>query len=133
MSQENVEIVKRLWNAFNRADITALGEICTEDFEFISVLTDVDAATYRGPETWTLYFERMAETWDAWQVEDVRIFDAGGSRVVAIARLVGTGKSSGAQVEQEIGLDYTLRSGKLWRLRSYRDSAKALEAAGLSE
>ena len=93
----------------------------------------MDSATYRGPETWALYFERMTETWDGWQVEDVRIFDAGGNCVVALARLVGTGRSSGVKVGQEIGLVYTLNSGKLWRLRSYRDSAKALEAAGLSE
>ncbi len=79
------------------------------------------------------YFDRMHETWEEWQVEDFRVFDAGDDRVVAVARLVGKGKTSGAAVEHEVGLAYTIKRGKLWRLRSYLDPADAFEAAGLSE
>jgi ketosteroid isomerase-like protein len=135
MSQENVDLVWRLVEAFNGRDMEGLAEASHEDLEFVSVLTAVDTggATYRGSETWTSYFAAMDETWEEWQVEDFRVFDGGEDRVVGVFRIVGTGKHSGAPVEHEIGLAYRIREGKLWRMRSYLDPAEALEAAGLSE
>src|SRR6478672_4381469 len=123
MSQENVEIVRRAREAFNRRDLRALAEMSHEDLEFESVLTAVDAggSTYRGSKTWASYFARMDEAWKDWQVEDFRPIDAGEDRVVAMFRLTGTGKSSGARVEQTVSLVYWLRDGKLWRMKSYLD------------
>jgi ketosteroid isomerase-like protein len=135
MSQENVDLVWRLVEAFNGRDMGGLAELSHEDLEFVSVLTAVDAggATYRGPETWTSYFAAMDETWEEWQVEDFRVFDGGEDRVAGVFRIVGTGKHSSAPVEHEIGLAYRIREGKLWRMRSYLDPAEALEAAGVRE
>jgi ketosteroid isomerase-like protein len=135
MSQENVELVHRAREAFNRRDLRALAELVHEDFEFISVLTAVDArgGTYRGPQAWASYFARMDDSWEDWRVEDFRAFDAGDDRVASVFRLVGTGKSSGARVDRPAGIAYWLRDGKFWRMRSYLDPAEALEAVGLSE
>ena len=113
MSQENVEIVKRAADAFNRRDMRALAEASHEDLEFVSVLTAVDAggARYRGSGAWASYFEAMNETWEDWHAEDFRFFDAGEDRVVGVFRLVGTGKHSGAPVER----------GSAWRTGSERE------------
>jgi ketosteroid isomerase-like protein len=75
----------------------------------------------------------MDDTWEDWQVEDFRVFDAGDDRVAAVFRLVGTGKSSGARVERAVGLAYWLRDGKIWRMQSFPDPGEALAAVGLSE
>ena len=135
MSQENVEIVHRAIDAFNRRDIRALAELSHEDLEFVSVLTAVDAggASYHGSGAWASYFAVMNETWEDWHVEDFRLFDAGEDRVACVFRLVGKGKHSGAPVEREVGLAYRIREGKLWRMRSYLDPSEALEAMGLRE
>jgi ketosteroid isomerase-like protein len=135
MSQENVELVHRAREAFNRRDFRALAELTHDDLEFVSVLTAVDAGggTYRGPQAWVSYFARMDDTWEDWQVEDFRVFDAGDDRVAAAFRLVGTGKSSGVRVERAVGIAYWLRDGKFWRMRSFLDPGEALEAVGLSE
>jgi ketosteroid isomerase-like protein len=135
MSKENVEIVKRAADAFNRRDMRALAEASHEDLEFVSVLTAVDAggASYHGSGAWASYFEAMNETWEDWRAEDFRFFDAGEDRVVGEFRLVGKGKHSGARVEREIGLAYRIRDGKLWRMRSYLDPNEALKAVGLRE
>jgi uncharacterized protein len=134
-SQQNLEIVRRAREAFNRRDLEALEEMSDPELEFVSALAAVDAGenTYRGRETWASYFARMDEAWDDWHVEDFRTVDAGEDRVVAIFRLAGRGKSSGASVERTIGLAYWLRDGKLWRMRSYLDPGEALEAVGLTE
>jgi ketosteroid isomerase-like protein len=134
MSWENVEVVRRAGEAFNRPDrVRALAELSDDDLEFVSVLTAVDAegGTYRGPDSWATYFARMADIWDDWRVEDLEIFDAGSDRVAAVFRLAGKGKGSGASVQQTIGLAYRIRHGKLWRMRSYLDPAEALRAVGL--
>ena len=135
MSQENVELVRRAIEAFNRRDLRALAEFMHDDFEFVSVLTAVDAegATYRGSEAWTTYFADMDQTWKDWHAEDPQIFDAGDDQVACLFRLVGTGRYSDAAVERAAGLAYYVRDGKLWRMRSYMDPADALKAVGLRE
>jgi ketosteroid isomerase-like protein len=135
MSQENVEIVLRAQEAFNRRDLQTLAELTDEDFEFVSVLTAVDAgeSTYRGPQALASYFAAIDDTWENWQVEDFRVFDAGGDHLAVVCRLVGTGKSSGASVERKVGMAWRLRDGKLWRVRSYLDPNDALRVVGLSE
>jgi ketosteroid isomerase-like protein len=133
MSQENVELVQRAWHAFQAEDVPALVEMSHQDLEFVSAMSAVDAPTYRGPQLWTSYFERMHETWEEWLIEDFNVFDAGDDRVAAVFRLIGTGRRSGVRVEQESGLAYTLRQGKLWRIHTYLDPDEALAAVGLSE
>ncbi len=135
MSQENVELISRVYEAFNREDIATLRELSDEDLEFVSVFAEVDTggATHRGRDLWAGYFARIGETWDEWRAEDLRVFDAGGDRVAAVVRLVGKGKGSRIPVDREIGLAYTLRQGKLWRMHVYLNPGEALEAVGLSE
>ena len=135
MSRENVEVVRKAGEAFNRRDPKALTALSHEDLEFVSALSAVEAggATYRGPDTWVKYFAVMDEAWEEWQVEDLEVFDAGDDRAAAVFRLVGKGRHSGARAGQTIGLVYRFRDGKLWRMRSYLDPAEALQAMGLSE
>jgi ketosteroid isomerase-like protein len=135
MSRENMELVRRAGEAFNRHDIEALAAISDDDLEFLSALGSVDSggAAYRGPGAWAAYFARMDEIWDGWRLEDLEVFDGGDDRVAAVFRLIGNGKGSGVPVDHRIGLAYRMRQGKLWRMRSYLDPTDALEAVGLRE
>ena len=134
MSQENVEIVRALIEAFNRHDLKALAELSHEDLEFVSVVTvEAEEATFRGPDTWASYFAAMDQTWDDWRAEDFQVLDAGEDRVVCLFRIAGSGKQSGVPVERAVGLAYRIRQGRVWRMRSYLDPDEALEAVGLSE
>ena len=135
MSRENVEIVHRAGEAFNRHDVEALAAISDDDLEFVSALAAVETGgvAYQGPRAWGAYFARMDEMWDDWHIEDLEVFDAEGDRVAAVFRLVGKGRASGVPVDHRIGLAYRMRQGKLWRMRSYLDPEEALEAVGLRE
>ena len=135
MSQENVELVRRVYEAFTRRDVAALADYSHEDLEWVSVLAAVDgeAAVFRGRETWVNYFAVMDETWDGWQVAELQLRDAGDDRVAAIFHWHGTGRQSGALIHQEVGITYRIRAGKVWRIRSYSDPSEALEAVGLRE
>jgi ketosteroid isomerase-like protein len=133
MSQENVEIARQNTVGFNSRDLQALAEICTEDFEFISVLTPVDETTYQGQEAWAAYFEAMEEAWGEWRTEDFEFIDAGEDQVVVVCQLVGKSKHGGLPLQREVGLLYSFRDGRIWRLQAFLDPAEALEAVGLSE
>jgi ketosteroid isomerase-like protein len=134
MSQKNVDFVLRAIDAFNREDLPALAEFCTEDFEFASMLTAVEAggSTYRGPDAWGEYFARMHETWSEWSVSDFQVFDAGEEEVVALVRMAGRGHNSGVAVHRTIGMTYRLRGGRIARMRAYLDPDEAFEAVGLA-
>jgi ketosteroid isomerase-like protein len=133
MSQENVDVARKNTVAFNRRDLPALAEMCDEDFEFVSVLTAVDETTYTGKNALATYFGAMDEAWAEWRTKDFQFFDTHGDRVVVVCRLVGKSRQGGVPLEREIGLLYTIRHGKVWRLRGYLDPREALKAIGLSE
>jgi ketosteroid isomerase-like protein len=130
MPPENVEVVRRSIDAFNRRDLRELAELCHEDLEFVSVLTAVEETSYRGKDAFARYLAVMDQTWEEWRTEDHRIFDGGDDRVAGVLRLIGKGRHSGVPVEREVGLAYTIRQGKIWRLRSYLNPVEALEAVG---
>jgi ketosteroid isomerase-like protein len=70
--------------------------------------------------------------WDEYGSEVEELIDAG-NHVIAVIRSWGRGKQSEAAVETGEHHVWTLRDGKLWRLRVYPDEAEALEAVGLWE
>jgi ketosteroid isomerase-like protein len=53
--------------------------------------------------------------------------------VVVTYRTKARGRGSGATVDQAFTLLWTLRVGKVVRIRAYADRAQALAAAGLPE
>jgi ketosteroid isomerase-like protein len=97
------------------------------------MLSAVEEASYRGGEAWNGYFTDMAKVWGDWRAEDAEIFEADDRHLASVFRMIGPGKASGAPVEQRVGVTYTFRDGKIWRMRSYLDPREALETLGLSE
>jgi ketosteroid isomerase-like protein len=63
MAKQDVELVRSAIEAFNRRDLKTLSQLMHDDFEFVSVLTAVDAegATYRGSDAWTGGPEAVAD------------------------------------------------------------------------
>jgi ketosteroid isomerase-like protein len=139
MSQENdrnVDVVAKAIEVFNRRDMAALADLSEQDLEIVSALTaaNLGGSKHFGQRrAWTDYFAAMDESWDEWGIEDADFRDAGGEQVVCRCRLVGKGKNSGVPVERTVGIVFRLKSGRLWRIRSYLDPAEALAAVGLAE
>ena len=48
MSQENVEIVRRAFEAFNRRDMTAFLDLLDPDVEWVPILAVLEGRVYRG-------------------------------------------------------------------------------------
>jgi ketosteroid isomerase-like protein len=131
MSQENVEIVRRAYEAWNEADMRALREMYCPDAMLVRGLEGwPETAPIVGRKTLLEYFEQLRETWDADTVETTRVID-GGDRVVV--RTIWRGAGHGPDMKMEWTVVCTLRNGKIFLLEYFWDHAEALETLGLTE
>ena len=133
MSQQNVEVVRRLFEAQAQRDGDTIRELYHPSIEWddISGLWG-DWGARRGRDgvregfaSWFEAFEDVAFTAE-------HFLDAG-EQVVVATRIQGRGRGSGVEVDQRITLLWVLTDGRVTRVAGYRDRSEALEAAGLSE
>jgi ketosteroid isomerase-like protein len=131
MSQENVEIVRAAFEA-GRVGFAGVLPYLHPEIEWTTTGAFLEAATYRGHEGVLRYIGSMEAEFDDLRNEPEDFVDAG-EEVVAVSRVSGRGKRSGAAVELTIASVSSLRDGKIVRIRNYVTRTEALEAAGLSE
>jgi ketosteroid isomerase-like protein len=139
MSQENVEIVRRMyeewWAGLERDDPGAVfdSEAVADDAEWITPQFEGTRQVWRGREEYVEWFRTWTEEFEDWSLRVERLIDAGQDRVVALTHQSGTGRESGAPVEFKVGVVLELKDRRVVRARSYFSYAAALEAAGLPE
>jgi ketosteroid isomerase-like protein len=133
MSRENVELVRRGYEAF------ASGRL---DFEFLDPEIEWHgprefpdlAEPHYGHEGVTRYIAKLNEVFDDYVMVAEEFIDLAGDQVLVFAREGGRGKGSGAEVQTHpTGHLWTIRDGKAVRMQSYWERSNALEAAGLRE
>jgi ketosteroid isomerase-like protein len=138
MSQENVEIVRRLFEVFNRGGPDAVIEA-----GFLSPRIVFDASragipgvgVLRGREEVRAFFKEDwfgAFPFEAWEIQIDQPIDDG-DRVIVKSRQQGRGASSGAPTALELGNIFTFSNGQVVRLTVFGRPEEAFEAAGLSE
>lgn len=132
MSQENVEIVKRAYEAWSRGDVAAVFEQYHPDVEHWDRADDPDATVRRGRDALVAYFAQLSEAYAEMQMEPKEFIDAGDWVVVPV-RVTVRGRASGATGEGDQVFVYRLQAGKVAEVREYRDKAEALKAAGVDE
>ena len=130
MSRENVEIVRRMYDAFARGDYETSLSYNDSEIEFSQPGDEPGGGTYHGHEGVIEAFAKWLGAWDDYGVEAEELIDFGDD-VLARTRHHGRGKGSGVEVEMQIFQLLTLRNGKVVRMRMYYDEAEALEAVGL--
>ena len=135
MSQENVEIVRKGWRAFERGDIDGLLALCDPAFVW-------DHSHYASGEFDPVYYghdgiERFLKEWreffESYYTHIEEFVDAGEAVLVRV-RQGGRGKSSGAPVESQPYWSISrVRDGLVVQIEFYRDEGDALKAVGLEE
>ncbi len=136
MSQENVELVRRIFEAFSRGDFEGGIELADTppEFEFVpsgALIPDL-ASVQRGSDAFGRVIETFFAEFDDPRIELHELIDAG-DQVFTSFTLRGRGKHSGAETTWEPLSVYTVRHGRLVRWLGFTDRDAALEAAGLSE
>ena len=134
VSRENVEVVRRIYEAWLGGEDDAALELIDPAFELHPAegtdwvgLEDL----YRGHEGMRDYLALIYEVFDDYRAEVEDMLDAG-DQVVSLAVEHARGKASGAAVEaRHTAHVWTLRDGKAVRLELFWDRERALERAGL--
>jgi ketosteroid isomerase-like protein len=131
MSQENVEMVRAGYDAFNRGDIEAALAPLHPDIEWWPAEDEPITEPYRGHDGYRRLIAEARDGVPDLQIEIEELFVVS-DRVVVCVRFWGRGRDSGAPVEVRETHVARLRDGKIIEVREYRDKAQALEAVGLS-
>lgn len=132
MSEENVDTVRRLVEAFNEGGFASPAAVSLLDEAFLfeeppeqpapGVARDRDAAVRM--------FTDFDAAWDHHhsELEEVRALDDERVLMLSVERFRGR---DGIEVNQPCGTIFTLRGGKVTRMQSFWERNSALKAAGL--
>jgi ketosteroid isomerase-like protein len=127
---ENVEQLKRGYEAFNHGDLEAVFELLDPEIEWVTDERVPSAGTYHGHDEIRRLLRDQQEVFSQITMEPYEFFEAG-DQVVAFVHQRARGQASGAELEITIGHLWTIRNGKAIRWQGFPEREKALEAAGL--
>ncbi len=131
MSQENVEIVGRLYDALNQRDWDAVFQDTHPDLE-VTTQRGPDAGTHRRREGVQRFLEDYIAAFDSMFVKPEEFLE-NGDQVVALVMRRARPKGGSVDLVVRNGHLWTLRDGKILSMKSFPDPEKAVEALGLSE
>jgi ketosteroid isomerase-like protein len=136
MSQENVELVSRLYADFGLSprlvEAAAQAGLIAPDAEFDYSALLPDGPVVRGVKAWGEHAD--SSPWGgSLKLVSERIFDVDDERVLVLVHSRAEGEGSGAAVEGRTATEFTIRDGAIVRIKLYKDRTEALKAAGLSE
>ena len=133
MSKENVEIVRRMYDAWERGDYESALAYFHPDVEWSEPPDNPGARTWHGHEGVQRAVATWMGAWEDYRHERRELIDCGGDRVLMAGWQTGRGKGSGVEISEENFSVYRVREGRIVKQQMFRHRADALEAAGLSE
>ena len=138
MSQENLEIVRRVYEAAASHDIETVLALYDPEVALdvsrlrVSGGSGSTEGVYHGHDGLRSLFSDWYEAYETIDYDYEDLVDAGENVVAVVNRRV-RGRSSGAEVEQRFALVWTIREDKVIGVVWFLTQREALEAAGLSE
>ncbi|MDX6582091.1 MAG: hypothetical protein QOI10_1275 [Solirubrobacterales bacterium] len=131
MSDGNVEIVRRMWDAFLAGGIEAGLSYLANDVEWDGTNLP-DGRVGKGHQAVLDHVARWGDAWNEWTVDVEQIRAAQGEKVLVIIRERGR-SSSGLEMDERHAELYTVRDGKVVHRVGFSDPRDALAQAGLSK
>ena len=131
MTAENVEIVRSIYEAFNRRDWDSAFHDQQPQVELI-LPPGPSASPLQGREQVQAYWEDLGAAFDQAIAEPEEVLESG-DEVVAVVKIRARPKGSSAEIEIRTGHLWTFRAGKAASMRLFPKPEDALAAAGLRE
>jgi ketosteroid isomerase-like protein len=136
MSQQNVEIVRRVFEATARRDADAVIALYHSDIEWDTSRAElgrmIGGGVFHGYEGARRFLRSYNEAWEQLDYEIEELIDAG-DRVVSVVNNRARGRASGVEVELRMPCVWTIRNGQVVRAVFFTSRAEALKAVGLEE
>src|SRR3954454_9722485 len=134
MSEENVEVVERIYDAWGVGDFSAGLNDLDQNVTFVVRAAFPERGVVVGPEAISKYMLGFLAQFEpgSLTVKATR-FQAIGDTVMAEVAQHGKGRLSGVEGDLKFFMLFTFRGPKIVRIESVVDEGEALEAAGLKE
>ena len=133
MSQENVELLRRFHDAFNRRDFDTLLALHDPEVEVVSLRMELEGGhPFQGYEGVRRWYESLLDAYPDFgsEIEEVREL---GEVTISRLRQYGRGRESDAPIELTVWHVAHVRNRKIVWWCAVRTEAEALEAARLRE
>lgn len=128
MTPEDLETVRRAYDAFARGDMRALQELLSADIEWRTTPDVPFLGNYRGIDQFLAAMNEWTEPFDEMTTDVEEIIDAGGCAIVR-HRMRGRGTDSGVETDLVLWQVVTVENGRLVRMHDFATREDALAAA----
>ena len=132
MSTENVELVRRLYEAWARQEFPGPTAFLDPDVEYVNPHGAIEPGIRRGLPAFAAAVEKLFEGWETWEMEPEQFVD-GDDRVAVVVRYRAKARRSGVEVTGRESALVTIRDGKVSRYEWFHEPGDALKALGLEE
>jgi len=134
MSEENVELVRREFELWNRRDVDGALEMAAADIVMDwSNSRGPAKGVHRGKEEVRKFWGSFLEAFDAMQWEPTEIIELNATQVLVVTHFQARGRGSGIEVDASGAQLWTVRDGEVQSVKLFQSKAEALDAAGLPE
>jgi ketosteroid isomerase-like protein len=131
MSQETIEIITRMYRAWNAGDMDALADVFDAEVEVRPALSTFLASTvYRGHDGVAAWYADTFEPWARITAEPQRFVDAG-ERTLVVVGLRARVPGGNVDLDAEIAHVVTIRDARIVKLDGYDAPEAAFSAVGL--
>jgi ketosteroid isomerase-like protein len=133
MSTDKMELARVALGEFMRT--MRANEFFADDLEwdFSGFRGWIEDSAYHGAAGFDEQMRRWTEPFEEWTMQIDELIDLGGDDILALGWQRGTLSGSGAAVEMPLGQIWTVRDGKLGRIRIFANHEDARAAAGLGD
>jgi ketosteroid isomerase-like protein len=126
------ELLRQVYDALARRDFEVLAGLADPDFEMDLTDRVLNPATYRGADGLARFLEEVDELWASMDLAVERVLERG-DEALEVLRVRLQGRGSGVELDDRVAQLWTLRDGKLVRMRLRQNADAALaefEAGG---
>ena len=127
MARDNVEILRKAYDALNDGDVESALGVLEPDAEWEEHSELPEAGTYHSRDAIRSFLLGYLDSWDEFRQETEELIDSG-DRVAVVLRMAARGKGSGIEVEARYAHLWTMQDGRGVRVDAYADPDAALEA-----
>jgi ketosteroid isomerase-like protein len=135
MSQENIEVVRRMLEAWRRGEGRAALDALAPDVEWDATESTVPglAGIYRGHAGVAEFWRQWLDAWETIDVVRYELLDAPDKVILLLDQRMRGRYSAIDTAVFKYAQVFTVRDRKVVHWKVYEDQDKALEAAGLRE
>ena len=129
LTQGNVAIVRRAYEAIHARDVDTLKTMTTPDL-VLRASPATDGKVHHGPEGIGEIFQAIRDRWQEFRVQALEFYDAG-NRVLVLGTILTKGKNDDG-FASTAGQIWTLEDDKVASVEAFLDTDSAIRAAGLT-